>query len=606
MMLLKQFKNYLEKLMNKQKITKVLLVGLVLFGAFLLFQYNLKPNKMDTYSPSYTRFINLVKHDGVFKARIQGNVINVMTKNGDEFYVNIPDNDPQLINDLLEHNVDVVVLESPKRSFLVDMFLNLLPVLLLVSVWIWFARRQSGSGSLFGKSTARLFSPDENNKILFDDVAGCENEKYELQEVIEFLKNPEKFNKLGGVVPRGILLSGPPGCGKTMLARAVANEAGVPFYSASASEFIQMFVGVGASRIRDLFGEAKKHEKCVVFIDEIDSIGKSRNNNVNGSQESDQTINQLLTEMDGFEKNSGIIVIGATNRADLLDAALLRPGRFDREISVGLPDLNGREEILKVHTKKVPLNKDISLTNIAKRTPGFSGASLANLVNEAAIFASREDCDEVYSKHFEKSLDKILMGTERSNSLMNEEEKLTTSFHEVGHFLSAYYSEDHDPAYKMSIIPRGKALGVTIFVPDKDTVSVSKTKLESQIATLFGGRVAEELLLGPEKITTGASSDIERATEIATKMVTEWGMCKNLAPLKYVERDSFTGQMKLKSGLEELNSKVEKEIESIIKRNYLRSKKILKEHWSEVIEISKLLVEKETLEIKDIEHLLKK
>lgn len=563
-----------------------------------------RPNPLERYKPSYSTFINQVKQDKVYKVRINNSTINVIGKNGEEYLVDSPE-DPQLINDLLQHNVDVVVIPPQKRNILLEIFVNSIPFIILIGVWIYFARKQSG-GNGFGKSDAKLFAPDENNKVLFEDVAGCENEKYELQEVIEFLKNPEKFNRLGGKVPLGVLLSGPPGCGKTMLARAVANEAGVPFYSASASQFIQMYVGVGASRIRDLFSEAKKHEKCVIFIDEIDSIGKSRNNNLNGSQESDQTINQLLTEMDGFEKNSGVIVIGATNRADLLDAALLRPGRFDREISVSLPDLQGREEILKVHTKNVPLDESVDISNIAKRTPGFSGASLANLVNEAAIFASREDCDAVHKEHFEKSLDKILMGTERSNSLMNDEEKRITSFHECGHFITAYYSEDHDPAYKMSIIPRGRALGVTIFVPEKDTVSVSKTKLESQIATLFGGRVAEELLLGPEKITTGASSDIDRATEIATKMVTEWGMCKNLAPIKYVEKDGFTGQPKLKSGLEELNSKVEKEIEKIIKTNYNRSKKILKEHWDEVVEISNLLIEKETLDVKDIEHLLKK
>lgn len=591
--------------MNKQLLIRLVIIFTVAFASVSFYNYMTKPAVSEKYNPSYTRFISIVKNDGVFKARIQGQTIDVLTKTGEEFYVNAPEHDPQLINDLLAHNVDVVVLDPPKRNILLELLFSSIPVLLLIGVWIWFARRQSNN-NIFGKSEAKLFSPDENNKVLFDDVAGCENEKYELQEVIEFLKNPEKFNRLGGKVPLGVLLSGPPGCGKTMLARAVANEAGVPFYSASASQFIQMYVGVGASRIRDLFSEAKKHEKCVIFIDEIDSIGKSRNNNINGSQESDQTINQLLTEMDGFEKNSGVIVIGATNRADLLDAALLRPGRFDREISVSLPDLHGREEILKVHTKNVPLDESVNISNIAKRTPGFSGASLSNLVNESAIFASREDCDAVHKEHFEKSLDKILMGTEKSNSLMNDEEKRVTSFHEVGHFITAYYSEDHDPAYKMSIIPRGRALGVTIFVPEKDTVSVSKTKLESQIATLFGGRVAEELLLGQEKITAGASSDIDRATEIATKMVTEWGMCKNLAPIKYVEKDGFTGQSRLKSGLDELNSKVEKEIEKIIKVNYNRSKRILKEHWDEVVEISNLLIEKETLDVKDIEHLLKK
>nr|QMP83680.1 MAG: hypothetical protein [Caudoviricetes sp.] len=590
--------------MNKQLLIRSAIIFVVVFSAVMMYNTFTKSRMEQEFHTSYSRFLRTVKNDGVFKVRMQGDTIHVIAKTGEEYVVNAPNNDPHLIDDLLAHNVDVLVLDPPKKNFLVDLFFSLLPVLLLIIVWVWMVRRQSNSGGGgFGKSNAKLFLQDENNKVLFEDVAGCENEKYELQEVIEFLKNPEKFNKLGGVVPRGVLLSGPPGCGKTMLARAVANEAGVPFYSASASEFIQMFVGVGASRIRDLFLEAKKHEKCVVFIDEIDSIGKSRNNNVNGSQESDQTINQLLTEMDGFEKNSGIIVIGATNRADLLDAALLRPGRFDREISVGLPDLNGRGEILKVHTKKVPLNESVNLINIAKRTPGFSGASLANLVNEAAIFASRENYEEVYSEHFEKSLDKILMGTERSNSLMNDDEKMLTSVHESSHAVVGFLLEEVDPIYKVSIIPRGRALGVTIFVPDKDTVSVSKKKLESQISSLYAGRIGEEMFLGKEYVTTGASNDIERATEIATKMVTEWGMSSKLIPMVYVERDGFIGTHKLKYGYEDLNKLVEKEIETILNRCYKNAQKILKQNWSKVEKMSKMLMEHETIEFWQIKSI---
>ncbi len=593
--------------MNKQLLIRAFIIFTVAFVAVSLYNNATSPKISEKYNPSYTKFINIVKNDGVFKARIQGQTINVLTKNGEEFFVNAPEQDPQLINDLLAHNVDVVVLDPPKRSFLFELFVNLLPVLLLVSVWIWFARKQSGNTGtgLFGKSNAKLFVQDENSKVMFSDVAGCSEEKKELEEIVEFLKNPEKFNKLGAKIPRGVLLSGPPGCGKTLISRAVANEADVPFYSVSGSDFIQMFVGVGASRVRDMFKTLREHEKAVLFIDEIDSIAKARNNNIAASSnEHDQTINQLLAEMDGFDQNSGIIVIGATNRPDILDSALRRPGRFDREVNINLPDTKGREEILKVHTKDIPIDSSVDLEILARGTSGFSGAELSNLVNEASLIASKEDSDFVDMRHFEFSKDKLLMGNPRSSLILSEEDKFRTAIHEVGHFLVAYYSEEHDSAYKMSIVPRGKSLGVTVFLPENDQVSLSKTKLESQIATLYGGRVAEELFGGFEKISTGASSDISRATEIATRMITEWGMSKSLVPMKFIEPDGFTGENKLKFGLQELNSKVEKEIEKILKTNYTRAKKILKENWKQVIQISEILVEKETVSFDDIKHIL--
>jgi cell division protease FtsH len=591
--------------MNKQLLLRVLIVFTVVFVAVTVYNYMIKPDKMSQYNPSYTRFLNIVKHDGIFKVRIQGNSVHALTKNGEEFVVNAPENDPQLINDLLQHNVDVLVLDPPKRNLFLEILINSIPILLLIGVWIWFARRQSGGrlGSI-GNSKAKLLEKDEHNEVTFADVAGCDEAKEELREVIDFLQNPDKFNKLGGKVPKGVLLTGDPGTGKTLLSKAVAHEAGVPFYYCSGSDFVEMFVGVGSSRVRDMFVELKKNESAILFIDEIDAVGKSRSAGMVSNDERDQTLNALLVEMDGFGTNSRIIVIAATNRADILDKALLRPGRFDRQIAVGLPDLNGRLQILEVHTKNTPLSDDVDLHNIARGTSGFSGAELANLVNEATIFASRDDCDKVEKRHFEKAKDKVLMGVERKTYTMTDEEKKMTAVHEAGHAVVGYYSKEHDPIYKVSIVPRGRALGITMFLPERDSVSISKTKLESQIASLYGGRIAEELYAGHDAITTGASNDIERATAIATKMVTEWGMSKKLPPIKYIDQDGFSGSSKFKSGFEEITVLAQKEIELLIKKNYNAAERILKKNWKKVEQMADLLMEFETIDEHQIKEIM--
>ena len=424
----------------------------------------------------------------------------------------------------------------------------------------------------------------------------------------EFLKDPKKFSKLGGKIPRGVLMVGPPGTGKTLLARAVAGEAGVNFFSISGSDFVEMFVGVGASRVRDMFSEAKKNSPCIIFIDEIDAIGKARQNSFIGNDERDQTLNALLVEMDGFEGSEGIIVVAATNRAEILDKALLRPGRFDRQVVVGLPDITGREQILKVHTKTVPLADDVNLYDLSRGTPGFSGAELANLVNEASILASKCDREEIHMRHFEKAKDKILMGAERRTFAMTEDEKRLTAYHEAGHAVVGYLTPEHDPIYKVSIIPRGRALGITMFLPERDSVSVSKRKLEGQIASLYGGRIAEEIIAGPDGITTGASNDIERATMIATRMITEWGMSTALKPIKYVEEDGGyvgAGHSHLKVGLDEVNNLVEKEIEDVIERNYSRAKDLIENNWDKMEKMVDALMKYETIDKVQIEKIMK-
>lgn len=592
--------------MNKTVILKGLVIFAVVFASVSLYN-NLQNNSTkELYTPSYTRFINMVKHDGVFKVRIQGQKLSVLAKTGEEFNVIAPEHDPELIDDLLNHGVDVLVLDPPKPNFIGQLFFNLLPVLLLIGVWIWIARKQSGGrlGSI-GNSKAKLLEKDEHNEVTFSDVAGCDEAKEELREIIDFLQNPEKFNKLGGKVPKGVLLTGDPGTGKTLLSKAVAHEAGVPFYYCSGSDFVEMFVGVGASRVRDMFLELKKNESAILFIDEIDAVGKSRSSGLVSNDERDQTLNSLLVEMDGFGTNSRIIVIAATNRADILDKALLRPGRFDRQISVGLPDLNGRAQILKVHTKNIPLTEDVDLYNIARGTSGFSGAELANLVNEATIFASRESSEAVSKNNFEKAKDKILMGVERKTFSMSEEEKKLTAIHEAGHAVVGYCSKEHDPIYKVSIIPRGRALGITMFLPERDSVSMSKTKLESQIASLYGGRIAEELYAGFDGITTGASNDIERATTIATRMVTEWGMSKKVPPIKFVEMNGMTNSNQMKSGMEEITTLVQKEIQYLITKNYKSAERILKKNWNKVEQMAELLMEYETIDETQIETIMK-
>lgn len=590
--------------MNKLFLTRAIIIFTVVFVSVTIFNMFNKP-MMEQYKTSYTRFLHIVKNDGIYKVRIQGNSLHAVAKTGEEFIINTPDNDPHLIDDLLAHNVDVLVLDPPKRSILFEILINSIPILILVGVWIWFARKQSGGrlGSI-GNSKAKLLEKDEHNEVTFADVAGCDEAKEELREVIDFLKNPEKFNKLGGKVPKGVLLTGDPGTGKTLLSKAVAHEAGVPFYYCSGSDFVEMFVGVGSSRVRDMFVELKKNESAILFIDEIDAVGKSRSAGMVSNDERDQTLNALLVEMDGFGTNSRIIVIAATNRADILDKALLRPGRFDRQISVGLPDLNGRAKILEVHTKNIPLTDDVDLYSIARGTSGFSGAELANLVNEATIFASRDDSEAVSKANFEKAKDKILMGVERTTFTMSEDEKKLTAIHEAGHAVVGYYSKEHDPIYKVSIIPRGRALGITMFLPERDSVSISKTKLESQIASLYGGRIAEEIYAGFDGITTGASNDIERATTLATKMVTEWGMSKKIPPIKFVEMNGFTNASQLKSGMEEITTLVQKEVQYLISKNYKAAEKILKKNWNKVEKMAELLMEFETIDEKQIELIM--
>lgn len=583
----------------------VLFVFLALSGFYFMQQSMLGTHNEQLPLP-YSSFLKEIHEGTIRRVTVDQQVIRGESKSGDGFFVYSVE-DPQLINDLIKNNVEVRGATPKERSLFLEILISWFPMILLIGVWIVFMRRQSAgpNGSQFGKSRHRILT-EEQTKVTFADVAGCDEAKHDVAEIVEFLKSPTKFSKLGGKIPRGVLLVGPPGTGKTLLARAVAGEADVSFFSISGSDFIEMFVGVGASRVRDMFTEAKKKSPCIIFIDEIDAIGKSRQTGVVGNDERDQTLNALLVEMDGFETSTGIIIIAATNRPEILDKALLRPGRFDRQVTVGLPDINGREQILEVHTKEVPLAENVNLFNIARGTPGFSGAELANLVNEASILASREDHDTIEMKHFEKAKDKLLMGAERKTFAMTEEEKRLTAYHEAGHAVVGFLSPEHDPIYKVSIIPRGRALGITMFLPERDNVSMSKRKLESQIASLYGGRIAEELIAGVDGITTGASNDIERVTTIATKMVTEWGMGENLPPIKYVEEGGgYMGPVShLREGLDQTNSLVEAEIERIVLRNYHRAKSLIQENWDKLEVMVDKLMEFETIDQEQIQEIM--
>ncbi len=494
---------------------------------------------------TYSKFLNNVRNGKVGQVHIQsndsGNKISGRGVDGSDFQTFGPP-DPRLIDDLIENKVDITAEPPAERSVLVDLILGVAPILLLIGVWVYFMRQMQGGGAgrgamSFGKSRAKLQGEDQV-KVTFDDVAGIEEAKEEVGELVEFLRNPGKFQKLGGHIPRGVLMLGSPGTGKTLLARAIAGEAKVPFFSISGSDFVEMFVGVGASRVRDMFDQAKKHAPCIIFIDEIDAVGRHRGAGLGGGHdEREQTLNQLLVEMDGFEGGEGVIVVAATNRPDVLDPALLRPGRFDRQVVIPLPDIRGREAILKVHLRKVPLDDDVKPRVTARGTPGFSGADLANLINEAALFAARDNAKVVAMEHMERAKDKIMMGTERRSMVMSEKDKKLTAFHEAGHALVGRLVPEHDPVYKVSIIPRGRTLGITMFLPEDDKYSISKLQLESQLASLFGGRVAEEIVFGSEHVTTGASNDIERATSIARNMVTKWGLTEKLGPLTYAEEE---------------------------------------------------------------------
>jgi cell division protease FtsH len=561
----------------------------------------------------YSQFLTEVENNGIRTATLKGDTISGQRSSGEPYVTYSPETDNTvLIGQLKKHGVNFGAAPPEKQSFLMQLFISSFPILLLIGVWVYFMRQmQGGAGGRgamsFGKSRARLLNEDQVN-VTFADVAGVEEAKEEVKEIVDFLKDPAKFQKLGGKIPKGVLMVGSPGTGKTLLARAIAGEAKVPFFTISGSDFVEMFVGVGASRVRDMFEQAKKHAPCIIFIDEIDAVGRHRGAGLGGGHdEREQTLNQLLVEMDGFEGNEGIIVIAATNRPDVLDPALLRPGRFDRQVVVPLPDVRGREQILKVHMRRVPLADDVKPSVIARGTPGFSGADLANLVNEAALFAARANRRVVAMEEFERAKDKIMMGAERRSMVMTEEEKKLTAYHEAGHAIVGLSVPEHDPVYKVTIIPRGRALGVTMFLPEQDRYSTSKRRLESRIATLFGGRVAEEIVFGKEAITTGASNDIERATDIARSMVTKWGLSDKLGPQTYAEDEGevFLGRSvtQHKQVSDVTAHVIDEEIRHLIDSNYSRAKRILEEQVDKLHKMADALMKYETIDenqIKDI------
>jgi len=536
------------------------------------------------------------------------------TRNSLAYYTINPETDTgPLVDMLLKNGVHFSAVEPPSQSIIGQLLFSSFPILLLIGVWIFFMRQMQGGGGgrgamSFGKSKARLLGEDQVG-VTFADVAGIDEAKEEVSEIVEFLKDPSKFQRLGGKIPKGVLMVGSPGTGKTLLARAIAGEAKVPFFTISGSDFVEMFVGVGASRVRDMFEQAKKQAPCIIFIDELDAVGRHRGAGLGGGHdEREQTLNQMLVEMDGFEGNEGVIVIAATNRPDVLDPALLRPGRFDRQVVVPLPDIRGRELILKVHMRKVPLDEDVKPALIARGTPGFSGADLANLVNEAALFAARANRRVVSMEHFEKAKDKIMMGAERRSMVMNEQEKLNTAYHESGHAIVGYIVPEHDPVYKVTIIPRGRALGVTMYLPEEDRYSMSKQSLESRISSLFGGRIAEDMILGSSGVTTGASNDIERATEIARNMVTKWGLSDRLGPLTYTEDEGevFLGRSvtQHKQVSDETAHTIDEEVRSIIDSNYKRAEDLLKENVEKLHTMAKALVKYETIDAEQIKDIM--
>jgi cell division protease FtsH len=562
----------------------------------------------------YSDFLTQVKQGQVQEVVIEGQNITGQLKSGIAFTTYSPETDNSaIIGEMDRANVSIVGKPPEQPSLLAHIFVSWFPFIVLIGLWVFFMRQMQGGGGgkgamSFGKSKARLLSEDQIN-ISFNDVAGVDEAKEEVGELVEFLRDPSKFQKLGGRIPRGILMVGSPGTGKTLLAKAIAGEAKVPFFTISGSDFVEMFVGVGASRVRDMFEQAKKHSPCIIFIDEIDAVGRHRGAGVGGGHdEREQTLNQLLVEMDGFEGNEGVIVIAATNRPDVLDPALLRPGRFDRQVVVPLPDVRGRAQILKVHMRKVPAADNVDAMVIARGTPGFSGADLANLVNEAALFAARSNKKLVFMGEFERAKDKIMMGAERKSMIMNDAEKKLTAYHEAGHAIVGRIVPEHDPVYKVSIIPRGRALGVTMFLPVEDRYSYSKKLLESQLSSLYGGRIAEEQIFGADAVTTGASNDIERATSIARSMVTQWGLSDRMGPLSYSEEEGevFLGKSmgKQKTVSDETVRAIDSEIRTLIDRNYQRSVDILKENEDKLHVMADALMKYETIDSSQIDSIM--
>ena len=565
---------------------------------------------------NYSDFLEQVKEGRVEQVVVDGFVITGRTSSGEPFKTIRPAiQDGGLIGDLINNNVKIEGKQPEQQSIWTQLLVASFPILVIIAVFMFFMRQmQGGAGGKggpmsFGKSKARLLSEDQV-KTTFADVAGCDEAKEEVTELVEFLRDPGKFQRLGGRIPRGVLMVGPPGTGKTLLAKAIAGEAKVPFFTISGSDFVEMFVGVGASRVRDMFDQAKKHAPCIIFIDEIDAVGRHRGAGLGGGHdEREQTLNQLLVEMDGFEMNDGIIVIAATNRPDVLDPALLRPGRFDRQVVVGLPDIRGREQILKVHMRKVPLGDDVEPALIARGTPGFSGADLANLVNEASLFSARSNKRLVEMREFEMAKDKIMMGAERKSMVMSEKEKLNTAFHEAGHAIVGRLVPEHDPVYKVSIIPRGRALGVTMFLPEEDRYSLSKRALTSQICSLFGGRIAEEMTLGFEGVTTGASNDIMRATQLARNMVTKWGLSEKLGPLMYAEEEGevFLGRSAASQHANvsaETARLIDEEVRSIIDHCYGTAKRLLTENREKLDLMAQALMKYETIDSEQIDDIM--
>jgi cell division protease FtsH len=590
------------------------IIAVVLFTVFQSFN----PRGTSSSDLAYSAFVQSVDNGNVATATISADqpaTISGKLKDGSVFHTVAPMlgfSTNAVVKQMQDKGVEVR--QDPSEGFsLIGLLISWLPVLLIVGVFIWFMRQmQSGGGSRgamsFGRSRAKLQGEDQV-KVNFSDVAGCDEAKEEVGELVEFLRDPGRFQKLGGKIPRGVLMVGPPGTGKTLLAKAIAGEAKVPFFAISGSDFVEMFVGVGASRVRDMFEQAKKHAPCIIFIDEIDAVGRHRGAGLGGGHdEREQTLNQLLVEMDGFEGTEGIIVIAATNRPDVLDPALLRPGRFDRQVVVGLPDVRGREQILKVHMRKVPTASDVNAMTIARGTPGFSGADLANLVNEAALFAARENAREVRMVHLDKARDKILMGTERRSMAMSEDEKKLTAYHEAGHAIVGRLVPEHDPVYKVTIIPRGRALGVTMYLPEGDKYSINRVAIQSQLCSLYGGRVAEELIFGADKVTTGASNDIERATKMARNMATKWGLSDELGPITYGEDEDevFLGRSvtQHKSISNETASKIDEVVRGILDRAYARSKELLTANLEKLHTMAELLLQYETIDAHQIDDIM--
>ena len=581
-------------------------VAVVMMTAYQSFNSASNGNVTD-----YTTFITDIENGQVRQAKFEDNEILVTKADGAKYTTVIPLEDKNLLNDLLNKKVKVEGTPQERRGLLSQILIAWFPMLLLIGVWVFFMRQMQGGGGKamsFGKSRARMMT-QEQIKTTFADVAGCDEAKEEVAEIVDFLREPKKFQNLGGKIPKGILMVGPPGTGKTLLAKAIAGEAKVPFFTISGSDFVEMFVGVGASRVRDMFEQAKKNAPCLIFIDEIDAVGRQRGAGLGGGHdEREQTLNQMLVEMDGFEGNEGVIVIAATNRPDVLDPALTRPGRFDRQVVVGLPDVKGREQILKVHMRKVPVGPDVDAMTLARGTPGYSGADLANLVNEAALFAARTNKRIVTMIEFEKAKDKINMGPERRTMIMTDKQKESTAYHEAGHAIVGYLVPEHDPVHKVTIIPRGRALGVTFFLPEGDQISISQKQLESKLSTLYAGRLAEDLIYGEENISTGASNDIKVATNIARNMVTQWGFSDKLGPILYTEDDGevFLGRSmaKAKHMSDETAHVIDEEVRAIVTRNYARARQILIDNMDILHAMKDALVKYETIEEEQIKQLM--